>query len=204
MTGILWYARRTPSTIYATAKAIMQLCPHSPMAPLPDFQSLSPKQKEGIYRHVEEELEPGSRNCAVNRRHYTFAHEALACGATGPNLQPHRDRSYEVFGEEYWVYHPEPSKQKLVPLSRGYHTHVTRFKAMYSELQRTPGWTDLDIFKITYDEYMAFSRQYMAGQITSNPLSPVPNLYASSTDSVALFTKSIKQEPKDFPGYQIA
>jgi hypothetical protein len=46
-------------------------------------------------------------------------------------------------------YCPKPSKQKLVPLSRGYHTHVTRFKAMYSELQCTPGWTDLDIFKIT-------------------------------------------------------
>jgi hypothetical protein len=46
---------------------------------------------------------------------------------------------------------------------------------------------------------MAFSRQYMAGQITLNPLSPVPNLYASSTDLVALFTKSIKREPKDFP-----
>jgi hypothetical protein len=46
--------------------------------------------------------------------------------------------------------------------------HVTRFKAMYSELQCTPGWTDLDIFTITYDEYMAFSRQYMAGQITLN------------------------------------
>jgi hypothetical protein len=27
-TGILWYAHRTPSTIYATAKAIIQLCPH--------------------------------------------------------------------------------------------------------------------------------------------------------------------------------
>jgi hypothetical protein len=51
-------------------------------------------------------------------------------------------------------YRPDPSKQKIVPLSRGYHTHVTRFKAMYSDLQRTPGWTDLDIFKIAYDEYM--------------------------------------------------
>jgi hypothetical protein len=39
----------------------------------------------------------------------------------------------------------------------------------------------------------------MAGQITSNPLSTAPNLYASSTDSVALFKKYIKQEPKDFP-----
>jgi hypothetical protein len=96
-------------------------------------------------------------------------------------------------------YRPEPSKQKIVPLSRGYHTHVTRFKAMYSELQHTPGWTDLDIFKITYDEYMAFSRQYMTGQITLNPLSLAPNSYASSTDSVALSTTAIKREPKDFP-----
>jgi hypothetical protein len=96
-------------------------------------------------------------------------------------------------------YHPDLSKQKEVPLSRGYHTHVTRFKAMYSELQRTPGWIDLDIFKTTYDEYMAFSREYMAGQVASNLLSQAPNLYASSTDPVTLFTKSIKQEPKDFP-----
>jgi hypothetical protein len=96
-------------------------------------------------------------------------------------------------------YHPNLSKQKEVPLSRGYHTHVTRFKAMYSELQRTPGWIDLDIFKINYDEYMAFSRQYMAGQVASNLLSQAPNSYASSTDLVTLFTKSIKQEPKDFP-----
>jgi hypothetical protein len=39
----------------------------------------------------------------------------------------------------------------------------------------------------------------MAGQVASNLLSPAPNSYASSTDPVALFTKSIKQEPKDFP-----
>jgi hypothetical protein len=70
---------------------------------------------------------------------------------------------------------------------------------MYSELQRTPGWTDLDIFKITYDEYMTFSRKYMAGQIALSPLSPAPNSYASSTDLVALFMKSIKREPNDFP-----
>ena len=93
--GILWYARRTPSTIYATAKAIIQLCPHSPTAPLPDFQSLSPKQKEGIYQYVEEKLKPFS---------VRFAHKALAYGDTGPDLQPRRDISYEVYGEEYWVH----------------------------------------------------------------------------------------------------
>jgi hypothetical protein len=100
-TVILWYAHRTPSTIYAMAKAIIQLCSYSPTAPLPDFQSLSPEQKEGIYHHIEEELKPGSVNHAVNQRHYTFAHKALVCRATGPDLQPRRDRSYEVFGEEY-------------------------------------------------------------------------------------------------------
>jgi hypothetical protein len=88
-------------------------------------------------------------------------------------------------------YRPDPSKQKIVPLSRGYHTHATRFKAMYSELQCNPGSTDLDIFKITYDEYMAFSRRCMAGQVASNPRSMAPNSNASSTDLVALFTKSI-------------
>jgi hypothetical protein len=87
------------------AKAIIQLCPHSPTAPLPDFQDLSPEQKEGIYHHIEEELKPSLGNCAVNWRHYTFVYEALAHGATGPNLQPGRDRTYEVFGEEYWVYY---------------------------------------------------------------------------------------------------
>jgi hypothetical protein len=34
-------------------------------------------------------------------------------------------------------YCPKLSKQKIVPLSWGYHTHVTRFKVMYSELQHT-------------------------------------------------------------------
>jgi hypothetical protein len=103
-TGILWYVHRTPSTIYAMAKAIIQLCPHSPTAPLPDFQSLSPEQKEEIYHHIEEELKPGSGNCVLTRHHNNFVCKALARGATGPNLQPHRDRTYEVFREEYWVY----------------------------------------------------------------------------------------------------
>jgi hypothetical protein len=103
-TEILWYAHKTPSIIYATAKRIIQLCPHSPTAPLPDFQGLSPEQKEGIYHHIEEELEPGLGNHALTRRHDNFVCKALARGATGPNLQPHRDRTYEVFGEEYRVY----------------------------------------------------------------------------------------------------
>jgi hypothetical protein len=69
------------------------------VASLPDFQSLSPKQKERIYKHVEEDLD---RVGACRR--YTFVYEALAYGATGPDLPPFRDRNYKVYGEEYWVY----------------------------------------------------------------------------------------------------
>jgi hypothetical protein len=79
-------------------------CVHIHLQLLPDFQGLSPKQKEGIYRHVEEELKSGSGNHALTRCHDSFVCEASARGATGPNLQPYRDRTYEVFGEEYWVY----------------------------------------------------------------------------------------------------
>jgi hypothetical protein len=56
--GILWYARRTPSTICATAKAIIQLCPHSPMAPLPDFQSLSPNRRKGYTSTLKKRSNP--------------------------------------------------------------------------------------------------------------------------------------------------
>jgi hypothetical protein len=70
------------------------------VASLPDFQSLGPEQKEGIYKHIEEELDH-----AVHWCHYTFAYEALAYRATGPDLIPYRDRSYEVYREEYWVHH---------------------------------------------------------------------------------------------------
>ena len=69
---------------------------------------------------------------------------------------------------------PDPTKQKVVALSRGHHTHVTRFKAMRDNLRADPTWTDLDILKITYEEYMAFSRRYFSGQVTENP-SPSPS-----------------------------
>jgi hypothetical protein len=56
---------------------------------------LSPEQKEGVYQYVEEKLRPFSMR---------FAHRALAYGDTGLDLQPLRDISYEVYGEEYWVH----------------------------------------------------------------------------------------------------
>jgi hypothetical protein len=56
---------------------------------------LSPEQKEGVYQYIEEKLRPFS---------VRFAHRALANGDTGPDLQPLRDISYEVYGEEYWAH----------------------------------------------------------------------------------------------------
>ena len=93
-------------------------------------------------------------------------------------------------------YRPDTSKKNvIVPLSRGYHTHVTRFKAMYAELQLDPAWTDLDIFKITYDEYMAFSRRYMSGQVTSNP-SPSPSPVERLTIEGAVDSTPLSSEPR--------
>ena len=96
-------------------------------------------------------------------------------------------------------YKPDATKQKVVPLARGYHTHITRFQAMYNDLRTNPAWTDMDIFNITPEEYMKFSRKYMAGMVSSNPLSPPPDPGNNYNDPVAMFTKSIKREPKDFP-----
>jgi hypothetical protein len=57
---------------------------------------LSPEQKEArVYQYVEEKLRPFS---------VRFARRALAYGDTGLDLQPLRDISYEVYGEEYWVH----------------------------------------------------------------------------------------------------
>ena len=69
---------------------------------------------------------------------------------------------------------PDPTKQKVIALSRGRHARVTRLKATRSDLRADPAWTDLDILKITCEEHVAFSRRYFSGQVTENP-SPSPS-----------------------------
>ena len=91
---------------------------------------------------------------------------------------------------------PDPTKQQVIPLSRGHLTHVTRFKAMHYDLRTDPAWTDLDILKITCDEYMAFSRRYFSGQVTENP-SPSPSsaerlMIERATDSTPLSSEPEK------------
>jgi hypothetical protein len=55
-------------------------------------------------------------------------------------------------------YRPNPSKQKIVPLSWGYHTHVTRFKAMYSELQQTLAGQTLTFSRLLIDNFRMNTR----------------------------------------------
>ena len=43
--GTSWHLHKTPPTIYATAKAILQLCPYMPTTPLSDFRNLNDEQQ---------------------------------------------------------------------------------------------------------------------------------------------------------------
>ena len=69
---------------------------------------------------------------------------------------------------------------------------------MYDNLQTDPTWTDLDILKITYEEYMAFSRRYFSGQVTETP-SPSPSpaerlmIEGGAADSAPLLLSRAKE-----------
>jgi hypothetical protein len=106
------------------------------MAPLPDFQSLSPKQKEGIYQYVEEKLKPFS---------VRFAHRALAYGDTGPDLRPLRDINYEVYGEEYWVY-CLPVQTLVIAAVCQYQVVVSHSYANFHSID--------DLHQVLLDQYM--------------------------------------------------
>lgn len=108
-TGIALFAHRTPSTIYATSRDILLLCPRLPTAPIENFQSLSEEHKEGIYRHIEKAIR---RHFNTWRREH-FAHQAIAWGKTGPNLPSVRDREFERFGQPYWV-HRLPAQRFVI------------------------------------------------------------------------------------------
>ena len=96
-------------------------------------------------------------------------------------------------------YHPDATTNKttVVPLSRGHRVHVTRFKAMHAELRQDPAWKDDDIFKVTYDEYMTFSRRYYSGEVAANPSpSPSPAAESSTTKDTVDSTPSSPEPGK--------
>jgi len=82
--GVTWHARKSPSTIYATARAILRLCPFLPTTPLPDFQDIQDlDQGDSIYRYIEDKLFKISLNLGTDFQ--SFVYRALAHGTTEPD-----------------------------------------------------------------------------------------------------------------------
>ena len=106
--GIALFAHRTPSTIYATTRDILLLCPRLPTAPIENFQNLSEEHKEGIYRYIEKAIE----RAGCRGRSWWFPHQAIARGDTGPNLPSEREH---VFGHPYWV-HRLPAQRFVIEI----------------------------------------------------------------------------------------
>jgi hypothetical protein len=68
--------------IYATALTILQVgWPTIQLPPNPDFNSLSPEEKDRIYQDLHNQIN------SLNLRHISFAHRELSCGDTGPALE---------------------------------------------------------------------------------------------------------------------
>ena len=99
--GTSWHLHKTPPTIYATAKAILQLCPYMPTTPLSDFRNLNSEQQSAIYQEIEDNItfflrfERGNATLAERRNLVT---EVLAHGAIRfePSFSP-RDLPIQTF-----------------------------------------------------------------------------------------------------------
>ena len=98
--GVIWHARQSASTIYATAKAILQLCPDIPTVPLPDFRNLSQDDQERIYSYIE-----GKLDSALHYDQARFVYEAISYGRTGPDLASIPDNSYSsLIGRDRYIH----------------------------------------------------------------------------------------------------
>ena len=73
---------KSAQDIYATALTILQVGqPTIRLPPNPDFNSLSPEEKDRIYQDLHNQID------SLNLRRISFAHRALSCGDTGPALE---------------------------------------------------------------------------------------------------------------------
>ena len=81
--GVTWHARKSPSTIYATARATLRLCPFLPPAPLPDFQDIRCDKRDSILRYIEDKLFKISVHAGTDFQ--SFVYRALAHGTTEPD-----------------------------------------------------------------------------------------------------------------------
>jgi hypothetical protein len=75
---VSWHAGKSAQDIYATALTIFQVGqPTIRLPPNPDFNSLSPEEKDRIYQDLHWIID------SLDLRQISVAHEAISCGDTG-------------------------------------------------------------------------------------------------------------------------
>jgi hypothetical protein len=78
---VSWHTGKSAKDIYATALTILQVGrPTVQLPPNPDFNSLSPEEKDQIYQDLHNQID------SLNLWRKSFAHIALSHGDTGPAL----------------------------------------------------------------------------------------------------------------------
>jgi hypothetical protein len=79
---VSWHTGKSAQDIYATALTILQVGqPTIQLPPNPDFNSLSPEEKDQIYQDLHDQLNN------LNPQRKSFAYKALSWGDTGPALE---------------------------------------------------------------------------------------------------------------------
>jgi hypothetical protein len=79
---VSWHMGKSAQDIYATALTILQVGLLTiQLPPNPDFNSLSPEEKDRIYQDLHNQIN------SLNLWRVSFAHIALSCGDTGPALE---------------------------------------------------------------------------------------------------------------------
>jgi hypothetical protein len=79
---VSWHTGKSAKDIYTTALTILQMGqPTIGLPPNPDFNSLSPEEKDRIYQDLHNQID------SLNLRRISFAHIALSLGDTGPALE---------------------------------------------------------------------------------------------------------------------
>jgi hypothetical protein len=79
---VSWHTGKSSQDIYNMALTILQVGLLTiQLPPNPDFNSLSPEEKDQIYQDLHNQID------SLNLWHISFAHIALSCGDTGPALE---------------------------------------------------------------------------------------------------------------------
>jgi hypothetical protein len=79
---VSWHVGKSAQDIYATALTILQVgLPTIRLPPNPDFNSLSPEEKDWIYQDLHWKID------SLDLRQISVAHRAISCGNTGSDWE---------------------------------------------------------------------------------------------------------------------